>query len=499
MKSILKKENTYKWLLLLGYILLLAPFVYAVFYSMPANDDFALGINWWGGNIIVEGFKRMAWNYMHWFGQSGTIAILIQVILNPLYWFANAGHSFGIVMVFVFLGITIGTLVGFRRLIGLLSESENKLVLDVATFLAAVIIFSCYYYNDVYSWWSGVPGYSLMMMFSVINCGNIVKYSQTKAKRDYILMIVIGVITCSSLMNCVATGLFYLIYVFIRNWKAGDSFIKKLVPLLFYIVSGIITVAAPGNYDRMEYERYFGYDVKDPQFIPSAIVTAKRVVYRAIMTALNKPWIVMLFLAIVLLGIYVKADKKPSIKLLVLSVIAVFISAFGAVYPYVLGSSKEFDSEFANRIYFVEDYIVFIGLALIAFRFGQWVSAQFEVQLKVKKLLITSAALFVLAVVGTKADPFATAFVPVDIVRQASLIKETYYYWDGIFDEIAESKEMDVEIYRDVISWCPYVYEASLTSGGVGDWPVGEGIYYAGCNQAASKFFGKDSINVYIE
>ena len=107
MKELFKRDNVYKWVLLIGYILLLAPFVYAVFYSMPANDDFALGINWWGENIIVEGFKRMAWNYLHWFGQSGTIAILIQVILNPLYWFKNVGHSFGICMMIVFLVISL--------------------------------------------------------------------------------------------------------------------------------------------------------------------------------------------------------------------------------------------------------------------------------------------------------------------------------------------------------------------------------------------------------
>ena len=84
MKRILKSMTAYRWILLIGYILLLAPFVYAVFYSMPANDDYALGTNWWGANIFVEAFKRMQWNYLHWFGQSGTIAILIQVIFNPL-------------------------------------------------------------------------------------------------------------------------------------------------------------------------------------------------------------------------------------------------------------------------------------------------------------------------------------------------------------------------------------------------------------------------------
>lgn len=499
MKKLFGKENIYKWFLLIGYILLLAPFVYAVFYSMPANDDFALGINWWGGNIIVEGFKRMAWNYLHWFGQSGTIAILIQVILNPLYWFENAGHSFGICMVIVFLAITIGTLIGIRRLVGLLAECEKPVVFDVFTFLVAVIIFSCYYYNDVYSWWSGVPGYSLMMMFSVINCGNIVKYTKTHAKKDYMMMIIIGVITCSSLMNCVATGLFYLIYVYMKNYKDGDSFIKKTIPLVLYVVSGIITVAAPGNYDRMEYERYFGYDVKDPQFIPSAIVTAKRVISRAVITCLNKPWILLLFLSIILLGMFVKSESRPKLSILVISVVAIFVSAFGAVYPYVLGSSKDFESEFANRIYFVEDYIVFIGLALIAFRLGQLIGLSFNVTFSFKKIAISYMVLFVLAVVGTKINPYSTAFVPLDIVKKAELIKDTHYFWADILNEIATSEDQDVKVYRKDIEWCPYVYGVGLANSGVSDWPVGDDIYYAGCNQAAAKFYEKNSIELFLE
>ncbi len=499
MKNLFKKEQAYKWVLLVGYILLLAPFVYAVFYSMPANDDYALGTNWWGANIFVEACKRMAWNYMHWFGQSGVIAILIQVIFNPLYWFQNADHSFGIFMVIVFLVITIGTLIGIRRLVAMMSEKDNHVAHDVFTFLVSVIIFSCYYYNDVYNWWSGVPAYSLMMMFSVINCGNIVKYTQTKAKKDFIWMIVIGVITCSSLMNCVATGSFYLIYVFIRNWNDGDSFIKKAVPLFLYIISGIVTVAAPGNYDRMEYERYFGYDVKDPQFIHSGIVTIKRVVYRGVLTAANKPWILLIFLAIILLGIYLRPEKKPRLAILILSLVAVFASAFGAVYPYVLGSSKEFDSEFANRIYFVEDYIVFIGLAVIVLRFGQWIAIQFNVDLKLKRMAVSYIALLVLAVVGTKVNPYSTAFVPVDIVRRADLIRETYYFWDDILNEIENSEEADVKVYRKEIDWCPYVYNVGLANNGVSDWPIADDVFYCGCNQGVSRFFGKNSIELFLE
>ena len=90
-------------------------------------------------------------------------------------------------------------------------------LLDIFTFLLAMLLLTSYYYSDVYNWWSGVPGYSMMMMVSMFAYGSIVKYNDTRTKRDYILMIILGMITCTCLMNCVATGLFYVLYVFIYN------------------------------------------------------------------------------------------------------------------------------------------------------------------------------------------------------------------------------------------------------------------------------------------
>lgn len=493
-----KKIIILRCLLAVGYILLLAPFVYSVFYSMPANDDFALGINWWGGNIITEGFRRLAWNYMHWFGQSGVIAILIQVILNPLFWFQNSGHSFGICMVIVFLAIAFGTIYAARRLIALIVKNDNKIVLDVFAFLTALLLFTSYYYNDVYNWWSGVPGYSLMMMLNIFTFGNIVKYTNTHKKNDYIWMIVFGVITCTSLMNCVATGLFYLIFIFGLRFKDGDSLVKKLCPLALYVISGIITVIAPGNYERIEYERYFGYEVADPQYIHSAIITAERVVYRFVMTMVNKPWTISIVIAIALLGMFIGGEEKTNLKYLIISAVCVFIAAFGAVYPYVLGSNKTFDSEFANRIYFVEDYIVFIGMAIIAFRLGQWISIYIDKKIDIKQFVVSYVLLLVLTCGFAKLNPYTTAFVPTDIVNRVSIIKETYYFWDGILEEAENSSEKDVVITRKDVDWCPYVYGCGLSDNSL-KWPEGENEYYCGSNEAVAKMFGKDNVTLILE
>jgi hypothetical protein len=138
-------------------------------------------------------------------------------------------------------------------------------------------------------------------------------------------------------------------------------------------------------------------------------------------------------------------------------------------------------------------------LALIAFRLGQLIGLSFNVTFGFKKIAVSYMALFVLAVVGTKINPYSTAFVPLDIVKKAELIKDTHYFWADILNEIATSEDQDVKVYRKDIEWCPYVYGVGLANSGVSDWPVGDDIYYAGCNQAAAKFYEKNSIELFLE
>lgn len=493
-KKISIKDILVKVSLIIGYIWLLRPYIYSVYYSMPANDDFALGINWWGHTIIGEAFIRAGWNYMHWFGQSGIFAVIIQVLFNPLYWFNDRGHSFGICMIFVFLFVLFGTLYSVRRLLKLISNTSDKIVLDVFTFLTALLLLTSYYYSDVYNWWSGVPGYSLMMMLNIINFGNIVKYEKTHEKSDYIWMIVTGVITCTSLMNCVATGLFYILYVFINKYRSNDKLFKRVLPLCLYIISGILMVLAPGNYERK------GGSSK-PEYLESIFVTLYRVKTRFMISWQTRPWIVLLVFLILLIGIYTKTDCKPKLYVILLGYVCTLVAAVGSVYPYVLGSNKTYESEFTPRVYFVEDYLVFIGFAILTFRLGQWIAIKFKLEINMYVLMSLSviAILFNYIYCNMKQEEIGV-LIPTDIMANAELIKESYDFWDDIIQEIVESSEKDIEISRDNVDWCQYVYYTSLDDGASDwDWSGNEKIYYGGCNQCAAIFYGKDRIRVYLQ
>ncbi len=484
------KSNIHIPILVLGYILLFAPFVYSIFYSMPANDDFAWAIDWWSDNRLIEAFHRIAYNYMVTYGNSGLVAIFIQVIFHPLHIFNNAGHSFGICMIIANVIIFTGLLIAVRRIFKYLFDVTNAVVLDVLTFLVAALVTTTYYYSDVYNWWSGTPGYAGMMMMSVLTFSTIVKYLKTKNQKSYIAMIIFGVIACTSMMYDVLIGAIYVLLVFIIDKKNGDSFKKKIIPLLFYIVDGVIQVIAPGNYTRMDTEDRYSQGM-----VAAIIVTIKRLLGRMITTVISKPWVLLLFFFILLIGIYVGSKRKIHFVNIVLGVIVTMISSFVGVLLYVYGQDKRIDSEFTPRIYYVEDYIVFIGMAIAVFALGCWIKQRFAIELS-KKLAVAIVGVAGLAVLGvTFVSGKYTQIIQVDIVANADLIKESYYFWDDILDEVIAAEDgADVVIDRENVDWCQYSYYTSLDD--IPRETLTDEDKYGTCNQCASKYYGVDSIIV---
>lgn len=483
------KNTKYKIVLAVAYIAMLLPFLYAVFYSMPANDDFAWAIEWFSSNRLVEVVKRVDWNYNNFFGQSGVIALIIQVLFNPLYWFKDAGHSFGICMCIVFLGLYIGYIFSIKRIGIFLFGLEEKKASFFA-FLTMLILFTTYYYADVYNWWSGMPGYSLLMLFMFIFCGTTAKYFKYGNKKDYIRLIVWGVITCTGMMNCVAAGLFYLACAFVLFKDNKDSLKKKIIPFVLFVISGVVTVVAPGNFKRT------GIKEGNPDYIGGLKVTFIDLITRIVDTLVHKPWVLALLVLIVVLGINAQQSRKVKLVNIVLGTLCVIISAFGAIYPYIVGERKVVGAELATRINFVEDYILMVGFAIIAFSFGCYLRQISSEKIR-EKLKYAGYILAVACVVLSVAKGTIKQVVPVDIVAQRETIKELFYIWDDIMDEIEHSDGGDVVIERHNVPWTQYVYVVGIDDGVKNDLKWAE-EYYGVCNYCVAKWYDQKSVKVFI-
>ena len=458
---------------------------------MPANDDFAWAIEWWSQNRIIEMFHRINWNYNNSFGNSGIFAIAVQILFNPLYLFDNVGHSFGICMIIANIIIMTGILWAVRTIFKYMFQIEKQLVLDVITFLVALLVTTSYYYSDVYNWWSGTPGYSGMMMMCMITCASILRYlADTSNKKRYICMIIVGMITCTSMMYCVAIGTFYLLFVFIDGFKNGDSIKKKALPIILYIVSGVLMVIAPGNYTRMSNENSTGYSIAD-----AVSVTAHRIIFRFTNTIQTKPWVIAIVFLIVLIGLYQKSEKKQSIIIIALGTICLFVSAFSGLLLYVYGSAKTIDSEFTPRVYYVEDYMMFIGFAVIAYGLGRFIGQFIKQEIALRYAIAAGVIIACFGGIKTYRGETYKQVIQYDIHEKALLIKVSWYFWDDILNEVIAAEDgADVVIDRENVDWCQYSYYVSLDD--IPRETLDENAKYGNCNQCASKYYGVDSIIV---
>lgn len=431
---------------------------------------------------------------MNTFGQSGFLAIFIQVMFNPLYWFDNQGHSFGICMIIFFVIIAIGLIVSINKIVKGLSHIDKKPVTEIISFLIIFSLFTCYYYNDVYNWWSGMPGYGFVMMIMLFALSYIIQHQKTLDKKSYIMMIILGMIACSGMMYCVTVGFFYVFYVFVVRLKNGESLVKKAIPLVLYILAGLSTLVAPGNHVRME-----ASDISQVSLKNSIIVSGVRTVLRFRATLISKPWFVIALLLIFIIGIKYRGNMKIKLWHLLIGLFGVLVSAWFAVLPYVYGSNKALDSEFASRVYYIEDYVSFIGFALWVLMVGCFIGNHIRIDIKNYAYGTVAALVVLLGGVYGLRHGYWSQFIPLDIVRQSDKIQTSYEFWNEILDEIeAAEPGSDVVITKTDVDWCPYVYVVSLDD--IARDPVDAETYpYGNCNQCASLYYGVRSIIVNLE
>lgn len=478
-----------QYMLILMYIIVFIPYVFCIYNSMPANDDFALSLNWWGKGIVGEAIERVVWNYNNWFGQSGIIAILIQVLCNPLHWFNNSGHSFGICMLIANTIVMVFIIKSIRDILNSLLECKYSVICDIATFLIILIISSGNYYCDVYNWWSGFVGYAMMMLFSVLSIKNTVKYNVYGKNNNYILQIFWGICACTSLMCCVPVGVFYLIFTILFFRKNKDRLIKRILPFVMYVAAGVLTVAAPGNYGRKDYD--------ESNTIISAIKVSLYIIVRRMKnTFIDKRWMLFLFIALVLCGMFCRSKFGKEMISIIIGIFGVIVSALGTILPYVYGNGKSIYEEFAPRAYYMLDYVLFIGMGIIAVYIGVFIS--YIIGEKNRYVFGGFASIAVLLLVYSILTGEIKQCAQIDIVNKSEIITESYDVWNGIFREIDQAApDSDLIIRRPQLTWCQYVYYPGIDEEVC--LPIQPGEKYANCNQSAAKHFGVNSVSVIFE
>jgi hypothetical protein len=256
-----------------------------------------------------------------------------------------------------------------------------------------------------------------------------------------------------------------------------------------FIISGVITAAAPGNFARAEDKE------RKIELIRSIGVTFYFIFQRIVYTIVERPWILLVLVVLVILGLKTKAQYAISGNKLVIYLLAVFVSTAGSLYPYILGENKEFNGELASRANYVMDSVLLFGFSVIGFLLGQYIDSK-EKTLLTKIATYTCIVMAVYGIVWSLTSDRWKKIVQYDIYSQRNEIASVYNLWQGVIDEISESNEdyVTVELY-DATWTTPYTYSVGIDAG-ENTKPLDDGDLYGNCNQCVAKWYNKKMVRV---
>ena len=476
------------------YAVLFAPICFAIYYAVPASDDFgsAAGIN---GESLIESIAYVYRVWSTWVGRWFVGIVLRQ--LNPLNSHVHLGHSYGIYMIVFFL-ITNVVIIGALTIIVKRIIGEKSKYVPVVTFLIMAMFLTTNYYSECYSWYNGAMTYVMPMMFVMVAVASMIRYtdydSTKRANIAYFLMIIGGIFAATTEIYDVALGITYLYFVYYCHLdeRKSEMFklkIKNAIPLLIYIIFGMSSVFAPGNSLRKEY-----YEVEVSagrsfvQYIIDVIIRLQDMI-------VDHPlfvWIliVLLFIGIMSNNAHEQANKIPEVIVLFVIIIT------GAVYPYIY--ARAFDTTYMDvRMEYVLDFCLCLALGILAVMIGRYLNYRFTIEMEAKDIVMSVAGLAVFAYVALIQNYAYLDILQMDIMRNRELITESYAYYDGVLSEIENSTDDEVIIERDYVpTWSPYILPVGIENGEVYDVVFNKA--YDEEHIMINVYYGKQSIQMVI-
>ena len=476
------------------YAVLFAPICFAIYYAVPASDDFgsAAGIN---GESLIESIAYVYRVWSTWVGRWFVGIVLRQ--LNPLNSHVHLGHSYGIYMIVFFL-ITNVVIIGALTIIVKRIIGEKSKYVPVVTFLIMAMFLTTNYYSECYSWYNGAMTYVMPMMFVMVAAASMIRYTESDSKKRaniaYFLMIIGGIFAATTEIYDVALGITYLYFVYYCHLdeRKSEMFklkIKNAIPLLIYIIFGMSSVFAPGNSLRKEY-----YEVEVSagrsfvQYIIDVIIRLQDMI-------VDHPLFVWILIVLLFIGI-MSNNAHEQVKRIPEVIVLFVIIITGAVYPYIY--ARAFDTTYMDvRMEYVLDFCLCLALGILAVMIGRYLNYRFIIDMEAKDIVMSVAGLVVFFYVALIQNYAYLDILQMDILRNRGLITESYAYYDGVLSEIENSTDDEVIIERDYVpTWSPYILPVGIENGEVYDVVFNKA--YDEEHIMINVYYGKQSIQMVI-
>lgn len=483
-------KNKTKIIFALLYLILFLPNIYSIYYSVPASDDFAMALGRDAyGNSFFEFFAAVPFFFLQ---RGGTmVAFVFELLLNPLNLHIHLGHAYGLYMIIAFLLCMAAILYGVKTIAKymLRNHTESDLVASVITFLTAVMLIENYYYVEAYNWYVGMIAYPMNMAFMFLAAAYIIRFGQTGNKKFYIWAIITGALAANTTALDIPLGIFFLYIVLIN--KEFDNHIsnlfKKYLPLLCYIIAGLVAVAAPGNFARQS--QY----TEEVSVSNSVIQTIADVKFFGMAILKERSVTLIIIAVLIIIGFAISAGKKSKPGNIILYGIASVCIWMGCLLPYVYGRGMT-RTYLDVRMQYVFDFLFEITICLGALMIGQWIG--YIVNANLEKIgYIAAAAVAVLGALALIVTGRYATTVSYEVYAKRAEIAASYDLWDGILLEIEQSADEDVVVDRDYnVPWNKYFLYSGMEPGEV--YAVDLDAFYDSQQILPNVYYGKKSLTI---
>lgn len=446
-------------------------------YTVLLGDDYTHGVRVGVFHVplleyIGASLGYMKEIYLDW--QGTYFAMFLQALLSPV-------NNFGMpqlkaVMMGNALLFILALLGALRATFAFVmpEKKERHLRLLVCS-LVLFAILDAEVFTEIFFWYSGAVAYSIPFSCGIFSCMFLImlnneRYSKRRRTVYTVCAAVLSFLASGGSLAVSGTGCYALLLLTVGLFLySGKLSLHNMAVTAAGIVGALINVAAPGNFARHTYNS--GGDSNAWRLVQS-VKDAIKIVWGETERLTKETFFGILFLAMLLVGIYLGKRLAKGLKAYgVVSILALgagFVTAFPVVFGYG-------GSEFPNRCYFILDvtllvcflnFAVFLGACL-----DRWGGLSGN-----KSACAVLAVVFLAAALLSPVTLSDSAFTAMAKSQHSGAYGNYYAECIRMYDVLALSGEEDVIV--DVPEYIPYFECFYLDEDAAGWVNVGMAEYY---------------------
>ena len=477
--STMKKRLTENWKFIVCVLLMsavLLPIIYTIFYTLPSADDFSMAYGCTRNTIFMDSISHANRRYIN---QSGLwIYMFVETLLNPIVHFELESYGIGIEMILLFLVfmISLCTLINtaVRRVLGM----ENKEVVAACILLFLVVFLNTNIYKEVFYWFVG-SSYMMAMTMGLLTMNLTIKYffESSLNRGRGILLSLTGALACNFFQEAILPGMVYMVLWCYFSYREGKPLWKKAIPFVPMFLSGLVAVAAPGNFQRhMLYSDSFN--------VSKAFIDAAKMTLIILKHLVQQPLVIVLLVGCIYLGFKCEKRQMKGSGVLLAGLLFLGTLAINA-FPIALGYAG---TEMPNRVYYILDFTALAGMTALAVSCGiyarslAWCQSFQPYHIEVLMVGFVILLLYSTLVYNQNVSKLPWSRTVAGIKE----VKELHDFWQEELIAIRDSRESNIVIEVDPKYIQSDILSLPRLSGNVENW----------INVRIAQFYDKETVKV---